>query len=207
MNGNAPFRGEGRCLRGSVPLFLPNIGSEISQPQSRCYSTLRVHGAKARVDRTRCYIESSVGASDVMILGEWLVFELKLPLDRAGWGSRRGIVGYTHVLEKAFRLHGVRDSGYFDKISAATDALRDIYFKDLGQHLGPRIIGRFGSLPILCLSLYSKLKPFFFSGLRTISRLNGEWGAKTPPNLTRWERGGGMRATRLPINSSGGKRR
>ena len=61
-----------------------------------------------------------------MIIGEWLVFELKLPLDRAGWGSRRGIVGYTYVLEKAFRVHGVRDSGYFDKIYAATRAFGHI---------------------------------------------------------------------------------
>ena len=64
----------------------------------RCHFTLRVHGAKARVDSTRCCVESSVGASDVMIIGEWLVLELKLPLDRAGWGSCRGIVGGRYQL-------------------------------------------------------------------------------------------------------------
>ena len=53
--------------------------------------------------------------------------------------------------EIASRLHRVRDSGYFDKISSATDALRDVYLKDFCEHLGPRIMGRFGPLPILGL--------------------------------------------------------
>ena len=72
MNGNAPFRGEGRCLRGSAPLFLPNIGPEIALHESRGHFTLRVHSAKAREVRTLCYVQSSGEASDVMIIGEWL---------------------------------------------------------------------------------------------------------------------------------------
>jgi hypothetical protein len=37
-----------------------------------------------------------------------------------------------------------------------------IYFEDFSQHLGPRIIGHFGSLLILGLCLASKLKSFLF---------------------------------------------
>ncbi len=109
-----------------------------------------------------------------MIIGEWLVFELKLPLDRAGWCSRRGIVGYTYVLEKAFRLHGVRDSGYFDKISAATRALGHIDLEDLGQHLGPRVVGHFGSFSILGRCLIAKLESFSY--LRLEYDFLPEWG-------------------------------
>ena len=47
--------------------------------------------------------------------------------------------------ESAFRLHGACDSGYFDEISAATVAICHFYLEDLGQHLGPRMVGHFDS--------------------------------------------------------------
>jgi hypothetical protein len=86
------------------------------------------------------------------------------------------------MVEIASRFHGVCDSRYFDKISTATDAFRDVYLKDFCEHLGPKIIGRFDPLSIL--SLVAKLKSFLLSGLRTMSRLHGEWGAKTLPPIS-----------------------
>ena len=47
--------------------------------------------------------------------------------------------------EIASRLHGVCDTGYFDQIPAATDALCRVYLEDLGRHFGPRMVGHFGS--------------------------------------------------------------
>jgi hypothetical protein len=58
-------------------------------------------------------------------------------------------------------------------------------FEDFGQHLGPRIIGHFGSLLILGLCVASKLKSFLF--ILSKDNIPSEWGVwgEDSPHLTR----------------------
>ena len=88
------------------------------------------------------------------------------------------------------------DSRFLDKISAATRALRNVFLKDFSHHLGPRIIGYFGVLPILSvvcflpiLSVVSKLKSFLFIWSKdNVPSEWGVWGEDSSPSPARQTR-------------------